>query len=200
MPELDMTRSFLPDCDTQQTGQDRSGRRTSSKEGKPTARKAHGDAGQDVGRSECRSVADRIRVLDLPGAKASPRPTGEPSRENLENRLDKGKRKKAERTCAPLEFITSTGGCRCVSRRLFEGLCPCCRASRTRHSWRGCGMMDRQHEWTKNSRAGQPAFGELEPYAGKLARTVLRGAWGRKRPLAYSTADMKPLTESETAP
>jgi len=37
----------------------------------------------------------------LPGAKASPRPTGEPSRENLENRLDEGKRKKAERTCAP---------------------------------------------------------------------------------------------------
>jgi len=27
----------------------------------------------------------------------------------------------------------------------------------------------------------------LEPYAGKLARTVLRGARGRQRPLAYST-------------
>lgn len=50
-------------------------------------------------------------------------------------------------------------------------------------------MMDWQHEWNTNSRAGQPAFGELEPYAGKLARTVLRGAWGRQRPLAYSTGE-----------
>ena len=38
-----------------------------------------------------------------------------------------------------------------------------------------------------NFRAGRPAFGELEPYAGKLARTVLRGAWGWQRPLVYST-------------
>jgi hypothetical protein len=40
---------------------------------------------------------------------------------------------------------------------------------------------------TTKNRVGQPAFGELERNAGKLARSVLRGARGRKRSLAYST-------------
>ena len=52
-------------------------------------------------------------------------------------------------------------------------------ASRTRHSRRRCDMMDRQHEWNTNSQAGQPAFGELDPYSGKLACAVLRRVWGR---------------------
>lgn len=33
--------------------------------------------------------------------------------------------------------------------------------------------------YTDNYRAGKPAFGVLEPCAGKLARRVLRGARGR---------------------
>jgi len=32
--------------------------------------------GSDVGKSECRSVMERIRVQDLPGLKGSRRPTG----------------------------------------------------------------------------------------------------------------------------
>ncbi len=48
-------------------------------------------------------------------------------------------------------------------------------------------MMEARGETTTNYRVRQLAFGELEPYAGKLARTVLRGARGRQRPLAYST-------------
>ena len=41
-----------------------------------------------------------------------------------------------------------------------------------------------------NQHAGrrEAAFKVLEPYAGKLARTVLRGARGRQRPRVYSTA------------
>lgn len=48
-------------------------------------------------------------------------------------------------------------------------------------------MMGMQRENERTAGLGRPAFGELEPYAGKLARTVLRGARGRQRPLAYST-------------
>ena len=112
-----MTRSFLPECSKRQEGQDRSGLRglrsslprkrpesfrgkQLSRSGKPTARKAHGGAGQDAGRSESRPVVGRIRD-NVPGPKGSPRPAGAPARENLENRLGGGRRKTALRAGAP---------------------------------------------------------------------------------------------------
>ena len=45
--------------------------------------------------------------------------------------------------------------------------------------WHDEGATDKN----TNNRGVQSPFGELEPYAGKLARTVLRGARGRQRPL-----------------
>jgi hypothetical protein len=42
----------------------------------------------DVGKSEGRSVMERIRVLMLPGTKVSPRPTGTFSRDRMENTLN----------------------------------------------------------------------------------------------------------------
>ena len=41
---------------------------------------------QDIGRSECRAVTARIRVLMLPDAKAGLRPIGGTSRERWQNR------------------------------------------------------------------------------------------------------------------
>ncbi len=164
-----MTRSFLPNCEKKQEGQDRSGRRMPFGSGKQTARNAQGCGGKDVGRSECQPVAGRIPVRALPGPKGSSRPTGKPSQDSLENHFYRGKRKKAERACAPLISRQSVriDGCKCVLRRRSD--------------------VDFVSGRASNFRAGQPAFGELEPYAGKLARTVLRGARGRQRPLAYST-------------
>ena len=42
----------------------------------------------DVGKSEGRSVMERIRVSKLPGTKVSPRPTGASLRESMENTLN----------------------------------------------------------------------------------------------------------------
>lgn len=42
----------------------------------------------------------------------------------------------------------------------------------------------------RNGWVGQPAFGMPEPYAGKLARTVLRGVRGLGGPRAYSTGGL----------
>ena len=111
----------------------------------------------DVGKSEGRSVMERIRVSTSPGTKVSPRPTGAFSRESMENTLN-GKSKERWRwfdhpPVQPLLWrVQSLVPTMLVSRRL--------------------------------SREGQPgsikgsAFEVLEPYAGKLARTVLRGAGG----------------------
>ena len=62
----------------------------------------------DVGKSECRAVMVRIRVLMLPGAKASPRPTGLSSQDNLENRHNEGKQMTAMATLtgAPSTALT----------------------------------------------------------------------------------------------
>jgi hypothetical protein len=111
----------------------------------------------DVGKSEGRPVIGRIRVSTSPGTKVSPRPTGAFSRESMENTLN-GKSKERWRwfdhpPVQPLLWrVQSLVPTMLVSRRL--------------------------------SRKGQPgsikgsAFEVLEPYAGKLARTVLRGAGG----------------------
>ncbi len=53
----------------------------SEPQGEPTAMRE-----REVGKSECRSVRERIRVSRLPGTKVSPRLTGASLRENLENR------------------------------------------------------------------------------------------------------------------
>jgi hypothetical protein len=100
----------------------------------------------------------RIRVSTLPGTKVSPRPTGASLRERMENTLN-GKSNERRRwfdhpSVQPLLWrVQSLVPTMLVSQRLP-----------------GC--------------IGQPgsikgsAFEVLEPYAGKLARTVLRGAGG----------------------
>ena len=57
--------------------------------------------GEDIGRSECRAVMVRIRVGTSLGAKASRRPIGLLSRENLENRFYEGKQMTEEISGAP---------------------------------------------------------------------------------------------------
>ena len=112
----------------------------------------------DVGRSDCRPVLGRIRVSTSPGTKVSPRPTGASLRERMENTLNGESQESwrwfdhpAER---PLLWrVQSLVPTMVVSQRL-----PCC---------------IRQPGSIKGS-----AFEVLEPYAGKLARTVLRGAGG----------------------
>ena len=110
----------------------------------------------DVGKSEGRSVMERIRVSTSPGTKVSPRPTGAFSRESMENTLN-GKSKERWRwfdhpPVQPLLWrVQSLVPTMLVSRRLFrEG----------------------------NRIDLGSVFEVLEPYAGKLARTVLRGAGG----------------------
>jgi hypothetical protein len=110
----------------------------------------------EVGRSEGRPVMGRIRVSTLPGTKVSPRPTGAFSRGSMENTLN-GKSKERWRwfdhpPVQPLLwFVQSVVPTMLVSRRLSrEG----------------------------NRVDTGSAFEVLEPYAGKLARTVLRGAGG----------------------
>ena len=110
----------------------------------------------DVGRSEGRPVMGRIRVSTLPGTKVSPRPTGASLRERMENTLNGESQESwrwfdhpAERPLLwPVQSLVPT---MVVSQRLFrEG----------------------------NRVDEESAFEVLEPYAGKLARTVLRGAGG----------------------
>jgi len=112
----------------------------------------------DVGRSERRLVMRRIRVSTSPGTKVSPRPTGASLRERMENTLNGESQESwrwfdhpAERPLLwPVQSLVPT---MVVSQRLLSCI-------------------------------GQPgsikgsAFEVLEPYAGKLARTVLRGAGG----------------------
>jgi hypothetical protein len=43
--------------------------------------------GSDIGKSECRSVMERIRVQDLPDPKGGTRPAGGPLRENFTSGL-----------------------------------------------------------------------------------------------------------------
>ena len=110
----------------------------------------------DVGKSEGRSVIERIRVSTSPGTKVSLRPTGAFSRENMENTLN-GKSKERWRwfdhpPVQPLLWpVQSLVPAMLVSRRL-------------------------SHEGNRVDLGS--AFEVLEPYAGKLARTVLRGAGG----------------------
>ena len=112
----------------------------------------HSSPGADIAR-----VVSNMPELLPSGTKVSPRPTGAFSREGMENTLN-GKSKERWRwfnrpPVQPLLWrVQSLVSTMLVSRRLF--------------------------------RKGQPgsikgsAFEVLEPYAGKLARTVLRGAGG----------------------
>ena len=109
----------------------------------------------DVGRSEGRPVMGRIRVATSPGTKVSPRPTGASLRERMHTALN-GESKMSWRwfdhpAVHPLLWRDpEPGDCTRVSQRLY----------------------------CKGSRVERSAFEVLEPYAGKLARTVLRGAGG----------------------
>jgi hypothetical protein len=110
----------------------------------------------DVGRSEGRPVMGRIRVSTLPGTKVSPRPTGAFLRERMENTLNGESQESWRWFDHPAErpllwSVQSLVPTMVVSQRLFR----------------------------KGSRIDQQSvFEVLEPYAGKLARTVLRGAGG----------------------
>jgi len=112
----------------------------------------------DVGRSEGRPVMGWIRVSTLPGAKVSPRPTGASLRERMENTLN-GKSKARWRwfdhpSVHPLLWAgPRAGAAMLVSQRLL-----------------GC--------YEQPGSINGSACEVLEPYAGKLARTVLRGAGG----------------------
>ena len=111
----------------------------------------------EVGRSQGRPVMGRIRVAASPGTKVSPRPTGASLRERMENTLNG---KSNER------------------RRWFD------HPSVQPLLWRVQSLVPTMLVSQRLSREGQPgsikgsAFEVLEPYAGKLARTVLRGAGG----------------------
>jgi RNA-directed DNA polymerase len=63
--------------------------------------------GEDIGRSECRTVMVWIRVATSLGAKASKRPIGLLSQENLENRLYEGKQMTEGISGAPLACSSS---------------------------------------------------------------------------------------------
>ena len=110
----------------------------------------------DVGKSEGRPVMGRIRVSTLPGTKVSPRPTGAFLRERMENTLNGESQESWRWFDHPAErpllwFIQSLVPTMVVSQRLSR----------------------------EGSRVDLgSAFEVLEPYAGKLARTVLRGAGG----------------------
>ena len=68
-------------------------------------KEGHRAARQDAGRSECRLVMRRIRVGNLPGAKASRRPAGallrRSTREIVLNRESDGRRRLRSTACAP---------------------------------------------------------------------------------------------------
>lgn len=110
----------------------------------------------DVGRSECCPVMGWIRVSTSLGTKVSPRPTGAFLRESMHSALNGESKMEMEvvrpPVCAPLPLARPEPGvCMRVSQRSF----------------RKGGRVDHRS-----------AFEVLEPYAGKLARTVLRGAGG----------------------
>ena len=110
----------------------------------------------EVGRSERRPVMGRIRVSTLPGTKVSPRPTGASLRERVQIHLKRGRQigdggGSTTRLCTPSSGQPEPGGCKLVPQRLSrEG---------SRIDYRS-------------------VFEVLEPCAGKLACTVLRGAGG----------------------
>ena len=99
------------------------------------------------------------------GPKGSLRPAGAPVRENLENRLCEGKRWTAARA-AGAPSISSWSAVNW--KQVYEEV------------WRlQVRIAQAVREWFLSCWVGQPAFGVLEPCAGKLARRVLRGAGGR---------------------
>jgi len=111
----------------------------------------------DVGKSERRPVMGRIRVSTSPGTKVSPRPTGASLRERMQNTLN-GESKERWRwfdhpSVRPLLWLR-------------QSLVPVSQYRKGRSVVRAAGFD-----------LGS-AFEVLEPYAGKLARTVLRGAGG----------------------
>jgi hypothetical protein len=111
----------------------------------------------DVGRSECRSVTGRIRVSMLPGTKVSPRPTGAFLGESMENTLNGKSKNETEVVRPPVGASPPLAGPELVSIMLV--------------SQRLLGFMGSRVDL-------RSAFKVREPYAGKLARTVLRGAGG----------------------
>lgn len=150
-------RSSLPSV-----GRLESFRLESSPTGKPTVREVYGAARQDAGRSECRSVMDRIRVRDLLGAKASPRPAGIPSRDHLENRPHGG--------MAMDDLAQAMVGAPPRSPRAVR--------------WLQVRIAKAVQEPTLNIRVEpNSAFGMLERSAVKVARSVLRGAGVGNGPL-----------------
>ncbi len=97
----------------------------------------------------------RIRVETLPDAKASPRPTGGKSRDNLENRFYEGKQMtttEQRRLVRPQHHRKMM--CTTAAGAYREGNARCSSSRRVSASW--------------------PSI-LLEPCAVKVARTVLRG-------------------------
>ena len=110
----------------------------------------------EVGRSEGRPVMGRIRVPMLPGTKVSPRPTGASLRESMHSALN-GESK------IEMEVVRPPVGAPLPLARPELGVC----MPVSQRSFRKGGRVD-----------DKSAFEVLEPCAGKLACTVLRGAWG----------------------
>jgi hypothetical protein len=111
----------------------------------------------EVGRSQGRPVMGRIRVAASPGTKVSPRPTGASLRERMENTLNGESKWEMEVVRPPVCAPPPLAGPELVPAMLVSQRMSSCRDNRV-----GLGS----------------AFEVLEPYAGKLARTVLRGAGG----------------------
>lgn len=111
----------------------------------------------DVGKSEGRPVMGRIRVSTLPGTKVSPRPTGASLGERMDNTLNGKSKRETEVVRPPVGASPPLAGPEPVSTVLVSQRLLSCRGSRVDL---------------------RSAFEVLEPYAGKLARTVLRGAGG----------------------
>jgi len=111
----------------------------------------------EVGRSECPPVMGRIRVSTSSGTKVSRRPTGASLREHMENTLNGESKWEMEVVRQPVCAPPLLAGPELVPAMLVSQGMSSCRDNRV-----GLGS----------------AFEVLEPYAGKLARTVLRGARG----------------------
>ena len=155
------------------TGQGRSGSRAPG--GKPIVSEAQGGAGvgprskrmpscngPDTGSDICRGrPARRESELTSFG--------GASLRKSTKNRLKQGKQWNVE---ASVDHMCT------LSFDFDRSLAAACESRKVR--------------WTRlfSVRVGRmsPAFEVLEPYAGKLACTVLRGLGGRKRPPGYLTA------------
>jgi hypothetical protein len=101
----------------------------------------------------------------VPGPKGSRLPAGAPTRESMENRRREGRRRTAVKAAgAPSTLEWSAVDWRPVSEEV----------------WRlHVGIAEAVRQFRRDCWVGKPAFGVLEPCAGKLARRVLRGAGGR---------------------